>query len=91
MDLFEIGLDLPHNSIARLAHFLQHVAHEHTGGSHVNLVRVQDWASAYENNYAVGKPAMTIHEEKWREREELVPDTSDVGRASFEARIVESP
>ena len=61
-----------HDQIARLSHFLEHVAYEHMGGAHVHLVRVQTWATAYDNNYAVGRPATTMHEERWREEHGLV-------------------
>ena len=78
-----------HDLIARTVHFLNHVAHEHAWGSEALIVRYYTPYTAYELNYGMGKPAQTQHEEKWREREGLAPDVSDVGRASFEARIVE--
>jgi hypothetical protein len=61
-----------HDQIVRLMHLLEHCAYEHIGGAEVHLIRVQNYASAYENNYAVGKPALSMHEEAWRERHGLV-------------------
>lgn len=51
-------------------HFLEHCAFEHMGGAEPVIKRVNAFASAYELNLAMGKPAMTMHEEAWRERVE---------------------
>ena len=78
-----------HNEIARTIHFLEHVAHDHAWGSEVLLVRHYTPVSVYELNYSMGKPAQTLHEEHWRADQGLMPPPSDVGRASFEAGVVD--
>jgi hypothetical protein len=50
--------------------FLEHCAFEHMGGAEPMVKRCYSVASAYELNLAMGKPAMTMHEEAWRERVE---------------------
>lgn len=78
-----------HNEIARVLHFLEHIAYEHAWGTEVLIRRDYTPFSVYQVNYAMGKPAQTQHEEAWREREGLPERPNDLGRASFEARIVD--
>jgi len=78
-----------HTLIARTIHFLEHVAHDHAWGSEVLFRRDYTPFSVYELNYGMGKHPQTLHEEHWREDNGLMPPTSDIGRASFEARVVD--
>jgi len=79
-------------SITRYAEFLRHVAYDHMGGGSVLLSRVEEYASAYDNNYSVGKPASTQHEVSYRESKNLppvFPVFGDIGRLSAEARVAD--
>lgn len=60
-----------HVDVTRMIHLLEHCAYEHVGGSEVLFIRHYTALSAYELNLALGKPAMTIHEERWREDENI--------------------
>jgi hypothetical protein len=72
LDVSVALIDQSHDMVRHISRFLEHVAFEHMGGADVMLVRVQNFMSAYENNYSVGKIAMTDYEQEWRERMELV-------------------
>ena len=59
-----------HDLVHRMIHFLGHVAYDHTYGADVLLTRQYTLMSVYELNLGLGKPALTMAEDKWRERVE---------------------
>lgn len=61
-----------HVLVAKMIHFLSHVAYDHAYGTEVRVTRETTPMSVYQLNLGMGKPAQTTHEEKWRERMGLV-------------------
>jgi hypothetical protein len=69
VDVSDWACEVRHHLLVEKArHFLEHCAYEHMGGAEPMIARQSSFASAYELNLAMGKPAMTMHEENWRER-----------------------
>jgi hypothetical protein len=60
-----------HHEITKMINLLEHCAFEHVGGAEVLFIRHYTPMSVYELNLAMGKPAMTTHEERWREDENI--------------------
>jgi ribosomal protein S27E len=61
-----------HVEVAKMIHFLGHVAYDHAWGSEVMVIRHYTPIPVYALNFAMGKPAQTDYEASWREREGLV-------------------
>jgi hypothetical protein len=66
LDLSDAVYEHSHLMIKRIIGFLDHCAYAHMGGAEVTKVVKTAMVPAYALNYAVGKQAMTTHEERWR-------------------------
>lgn len=64
-----------HETVALVVGILEHCAYEHMGGTELILGAHTAPLGVYSVNLAAGKPAMTLHEERWRERT-LIPEAS---------------
>lgn len=60
-----------HDLLQRIMNLFEHIAFEHMMGAELAISVTKFEFSAYELNYAVGKASATMHEQAWRERNDL--------------------